>query len=58
LIVEKRPVREEPWVGPDDPGEPLARSFRRLPEALEFATRPGPQVEVNPAQWNRRAVAA
>jgi hypothetical protein len=48
LIVEKRPVREEPWVGPDNPGEPLTRSFRRLPEALEFVTHPCPWVEVNP----------
>ena len=43
-------MREERWACPDDTGEPLARAFRRLPEALEFATHPRPQVEVNPAQ--------
>src|SRR5271166_2004271 len=48
--MQKLPVREERWAGPDDPGEPLARSSRLVPEALEFAACPFPQVEVNPAQ--------
>ena len=48
--MQKLPVREERRVGPDDPGEPLARSYRLVPEALVFAACPFPQVEVNPAQ--------
>ena len=46
LAIEKRPVGEEPWRGPDDSSEPFARSLRRLPETLEFATHPSPQMEV------------
>src|SRR5713226_4443689 len=48
--IEKRPVREEPWVGPDDTSEPLTCAFRLLLEALEFAARPFPQMEVDAAQ--------
>src|SRR5712664_2500749 len=48
--IEKRPVREEPWVGPDDTSEPLTRAFWLLLEALEFAARPFPQMEVDAAQ--------
>ena len=43
-------MREEPWLGPDDTGEPLARAFRLLLEALELAAGPFSQMEVDPAQ--------
>src|ERR1039458_8029551 len=48
--MEKRPVREELWVDPDDTGEPRTRALRLLLEALEFAARPFPQMEVDSAQ--------
>jgi hypothetical protein len=50
LGIKKRPVREELWVGLSDTGEPLACAFRRLLEALVFAARPFPQMEVDAAQ--------
>lgn len=43
-------MREEPWIGSDDTGEPLARAFRLLLEALELAAHPFSQMEVDPAQ--------
>lgn len=43
-------MREEPWGGPDDSGEPLTRAFWSLAEAFVFAAYPFPQVEVDPAQ--------
>src|ERR1035441_2158100 len=48
--MEKRPVREELWVDPDDTGEPRTRALRLLLETLELAARPFPQMEVNSAQ--------
>jgi hypothetical protein len=48
--IEKRPVREELWVGHDDTGEPLPRAFRLLLKALVFAAHPFSQVEVDSAQ--------
>ena len=44
-------MREEPWSGSsDDTSEPGTRAFRLLLEALEFAARPFPQMEVDAAQ--------
>jgi hypothetical protein len=48
--MEKRPVREELWIDPDDTGEPRTRALRLLLEALELAARPFPQMEVDSAQ--------
>src|SRR5438128_931259 len=43
--MEKRPVREELWASLDNMGEPLARAFRLLLEALVLAARPFSEME-------------
>src|SRR5713226_4902254 len=48
--MEKRPVREELWTSLDNMGEPLARAFRLLLEALVLAARPFSEMEVDAAQ--------
>jgi hypothetical protein len=48
--MEKRPVREELWASLDNMGEPLARAFRLLLEALKLAARPFSEMEVDSAQ--------
>src|SRR5713226_7370821 len=48
--MEKRPVREELWTSLDNMGEPLARAFRLLLEALVLAARPFSEMEVDSAQ--------
>jgi len=48
--TQNLPGREVQRVGPDDPGEPLARGFRLVPEVLAFAACVFPLVEVTPAQ--------